>query len=121
MIERTDPAAVTTALALTAASPLLGDFSVIAVAAVAGAFVSASRLRDSSKVKTALVIVRSVLITTFSAGIVAKFLDSGIWGIRLEHSVEALAFVAFWMAVIGDGWFKVKDKLLARWLNADSR
>lgn len=122
MIEKTDPTAIATAGVLAAASPLLGDMSIIAVAAVFGAFVAASRLSQASRWTTAWFIFRSVSITTFSAGAVAKLLDSGVMGFRVEHSFYALAFIAFWMAVVGDGWFHLKDRALARverWLNAD--
>ncbi|MFA5186973.1 MAG: hypothetical protein WC551_10875 [Patescibacteria group bacterium] len=125
MIEKTDHTALATAATMAAASPLLGDFAVIAVAAVFGAFVAASRLVEPSRLATAWFIFRSVSITTFSAGAAAQALGSEWFaqktGMTFGHSVEILAFIAFWIAVIGDGWFKLKDRLLSRierWLHA---
>ena len=115
MIDKTDNTAAALAIILAAVSPLLGDFAIIACAAVFGAFVAATRLKQPSKWLTAAFIFRSVSITTFSAGAVAKLLDAGIAGYRLEYSFQTLAFLAFWIALVGDGWFKVKDALLSRW------
>lgn len=124
MIDKIDPTAAATAITLGTLGALLGEFSIIAVPAVIGAFVAASRLNEPSRIKTAWFIFRSVAITTFSAGAVAKTLDSGVMGFRIEHSFYGLAFIAFWMAVVGDGWFKVKDAALnrlTRWVRADNR
>lgn len=119
MLDKADHTAVLTAATVATTAPLvLGDYAVIATAAVFGAAVAATRLSEASRAKTAWFIFRSVSITTFSAGLTAKFLASK-WlsdrtGFSLEHSFDALAFVAFWMAVVGDGWFKVKDAIFSR-------
>jgi len=97
---------------------MLGDMAIIAVASVFGAFVAASRLSQPSRVTTMLFIFRAVAIATFSTGAAAKALAS-TWfetktGVSIEHSFYGLAFLAFWIAAIGDGWFAIKDAVMSR-------
>lgn len=119
MIDKTTGTALATATTVSAVGSLFGELSIIIVASVFGAAVAASRLNGLSKAATVRFMFRSVSITTFSAGMLAQFLQSDWFsaktGVKLVDSYYFLAFLSFWVAVVGDGWFKVKDSALT-WL-----
>lgn len=104
-----DPQATLTALLMASASPILGKYALIMLAAVFGALVALSRTPQSSRWEGIKQIFRSVCFATalasLAATILARYLD--------VPAYELLSPAAFLIAVIGDQWFMIKDKLIA--------
>lgn len=104
-----DPQATLTALLMASASPILGKYALIMLAAIFGALVALSRTPQSSRWEGIKQIFRSVCfataLTSLGATVLARYLN--------VPAYELLSPVAFIIAVIGDQWFSIKDKLVA--------
>lgn len=108
-----DVIAAAAAGAALGAAPMLGDYVVIVLCAVAGAFVSVSRRDDvaAQPVRSLIAMLRGVLISGVFAWLASAWLAA-----RIDLPVVYLIGpVAFGIAFIGDDWFTVKS-LALDWL-----
>jgi hypothetical protein len=109
-MSRTDSTTTVASAGIAATSPLLGDYGVILLAAVLGAAVALSRMQVASRRDALLFLFRAVAISSMLAGVASAWLSAQIGA----DAGGLLAPVAFVMAVIGDGWFRVRDWLIDR-------
>lgn len=110
-----DPQATLTALLMASASPILGKYALIMLAAIFGSLVALSRTPQSSRWEGIKQIFRSVCfataLTSLGATVLARYLN--------VPAYELLSPVAFIIAVIGDQFFDLKDKLIARYVRGE--
>jgi len=106
------------AAAVLASAPVLGDYVVIVMFAIFGAFVSVSRRVDivNAPIHGAITMTRAVLISATFSWLAAIWLAA-----RIDlPAVYILAPVAFGIAFVGDDWFRIKDIALD-WLAARAK
>ncbi len=118
MFVKLDNSAAAMALkaAVAAIGPFCGEYALIVIAALGGSLVALSRAElDQSRRRSQSVtfIFRSVMIASFSTGAAASWI-SAVTGTGVEW-YRLVAFVAFFIALVGDDWFRVKDLLISRW------
>ncbi len=103
-----DPQAGITALLMAASSPLFGKYAIILIAALFGGLVALSRMKGFTKQDGALFIFRSVGFATALTSLAAYMLNN-----RYQIPEGDMLFpLAFCIALVGDGWFGIKDKLI---------
>lgn len=115
-VDRTAEFAATAAAgAVVASAPMLGDYAVIILFAVFGAFVNVSRQRvpGDAPVLAIVAMARGVLISATFSWLASMWL-SGHVSMPLAW---LLAPVAFLLAFVGDDWFRLKD-LALEWIAA---
>lgn len=98
------------AAAVLASAPVLGDYVVIVLFALFGAFVNVSRRNDIMDAPMAglITMARAVLISATFSWLATMWLAT-----RIDiPAVYILAPVAFAIAFIGDDWFRIKDVAL---------
>lgn len=118
-VDRTaELAASLAAGAVVAASPVIGDYVVIVLAAIGGAFVNVSRSRTNgdSHLENLYAMARGVMISAAFAWLASLWLATHA---DLPFSY-ILAPTAFLIAFIGDDWFRAKDIALD-WLASRTR
>lgn len=108
-MSRADSSTTLATASIAAASPALGDYGVILLAALLGAAVSLSRLELGGRRDALRYLFRAVSISAVLSSGAAAWLSSVL---ALDASL-LLAPVAFLIAVVGDGWFAVRDRLLS--------
>lgn len=109
MLQKPDQTAVATAIIGTS-SAVAGQYALIILAALFGALVSLSRESSETKLRSGWFIFRSVSIATFTAVPAAGLLSAKLG----TPAHDLFACVAFLIAFVGDGWFKIRDWLLLR-------
>lgn len=113
MPQQSDQTAVATAVIGTSAV-VVGQYALIILAALFGAFVALSREDTETRSHGAAFIFRAVSISTFTSLFLAG-LAYNKWPWLAQMPAHAvLMLVAFWVAFVGDGWFRVKDWAIER-------
>lgn len=118
-VDRTaELAASVAAGAVVAASPVIGDYVVIVLAAIGGAFVNVSKSRtdDESPLKALITMLRGVVISATFAWLASHWMASRI---DLPFTL-ILAPTAFLIAFVGDDWFRLRE-LALEWVARRTR
>lgn len=116
MLEKADPAASGTAILAAAASPLFGEYAIIVLAAVLGAFCAVTQMKLSHW-QSALFVLRciatSAALTSLFAHLLAPVVTAAMAKMLPDYvalPVEQWIFpVAFVIAVLGDRWGTIWD------------
>lgn len=109
MLGRTDPTTALAAGTVTSLSPLLGDYAIIMLGAVAGALCALSNL-ELRGWKWFWYFFRAVVTSTMTASFAAIYI-----GNLINHPVQVLLMpVSFIIAYMADQWPKLKDYLVER-------
>jgi hypothetical protein len=109
MLQRHDQAALSAA-GIVSASPLFGEYAIIVLAALFGALVALSKEWKTPRISAALFVFRAVSISTALSSVAAAYVAEKLG----KPANELLIPVAFSLAMIGDGWFKVRDWMLTK-------
>lgn len=105
-----DPTIVLAAGAVTSLSPFFGNYSMIILAALFGGFVALSKEERTTREASAMFLFRAVTISTVMTALAASYVAD-----KTGQPISSLMIpVAFSLAMVGDGWFKVRDWLLAK-------
>ena len=112
------PEAVASAIVLTAAAPLAGDYAIILLAGLLGALVALSKLDPGThrrKWDGAKFVFRSVAIafafTWMFASIISRMVGYDVYMVLFPA-----AFLIGW---VGDGWNGIRDRLLSKYLGKE--
>jgi hypothetical protein len=93
-----------------ASSTVAGQYALIVLAALFGAFVALSRESKLGTINGASFIFRAVSISTFTAMLASTYLAT-----KVDVPINTLLLpVAFLIAFVGDGWFKIRDWLVQK-------
>ena len=114
----TDAPVIIASGALLATAPALGDYGVIVVFALFGAWVNASRREDleHSTIQTLKAMSRGILFAVGGSWILAHVAAK-----YLGASVDVvLPLTAMVIALVGDHWFRILPKVI-NWLLAQAR
>lgn len=106
-------AADAAAVVLTGASPLAGDYMLIAMGAIFGAWVLACRTTTATRLEVAQVMGRAIGVSMLFTLAVAKAMEpkAQALGMPLELILTPLAG---FMAIIADDLLNMKDKILPK-------
>ncbi len=106
---KADPTTIAAAGTITSLSPILGEYAIILLGAVAGALCALSSM-DLHGRKGFLYFFRAVTMSAMTASFAAAYLSD-----LIGHPVQQLLMpAAFIIALVGDNWLGLKDWLLSR-------
>lgn len=105
MIGKADETTAIASAVIAASAPFTGQYAGIVIAALFGALVALSRVKQPTRANSALFIFRAVVIASFTTGIVSRVVAhyAGV------EAIELTIPLAFLIAFIGDDWFRLKD------------
>lgn len=105
MMPKADETTAIASAVIATSAPLTGQYAGIVIAALFGALVALSRVQQPTRMNSALFIFRSVVIASFMTGIASRIV-AHYAGVQAAELTIPLAFL---IAFVGDGWFRIKD------------